>query len=82
MREPNLELWRQRREELEREAEMNRLGRELRAARRRASLRAGAKGGVLAGRIGKIAAARRFLGEKWTRPRLRSWKRRPSGCAN
>ncbi len=34
VREPNLELWRRRREELEQEAEMNRLGRELRAAQR------------------------------------------------
>jgi hypothetical protein len=83
VREPNLELWRRRREELEQEAEMNRLGRELRAAQRGASPRTGTRDGGLMGRIGgKLAAVPRVLGEKGTTFRPRSRRQHPPGCAN
>ena len=82
MREPNLEVWYQRREELAQEAEMNRLGLELRAAQRRASQRPDAQGTGLAGRIGgKITAVRRVSEGKRTVLRLRSRRQHPSGCA-
>jgi hypothetical protein len=60
VREPNLELWRRRREELLHQAEMNRLGRELHAARRRASSRPRARDGGLAGCIGAKIIWKRY----------------------
>lgn len=83
MREPSLGLWHLRREKLAQEAEMARLGRELRAARRSVSPRLGDHDRALAGRIGaRIAAVLRLFGEKGTNFRLRSGKRYPSGCAS
>lgn len=68
MRELNLEPWRQRHEQLLREAERGRLVRDLRAARRRASSRPGGRDGRLDGRldgwIAKILAALRVPQEK------------------
>ncbi len=80
MREPNLELWHQRRKELEREAKMNRLGRELRAARRRASPQPRVQGGGLTGWFGRVAAVRRLLRETGPKFRLRPRRQPPSGC--
>lgn len=81
VREPDLELWHQRHEQLLQDAEMDRIGRELRAARRRASSRSGAPGGGLAGWIAdKILAAPRVSGEKGTKFRFRLWKRH-FGCS-
>lgn len=64
MRGLNLELWRQRHEQLLLEAERGWLVRDLRAARRRESSRPGGRGGGLEGWIAKILAAPRFPGEK------------------
>jgi hypothetical protein len=82
MREPNLELWHQRRQELEREAEMNHLGRKLRAARRKAPSRTGVgDGGLTAWIGGKITAVRRVLKETGAKIRLHPRRHNPSGCA-
>jgi hypothetical protein len=64
VRELDLELWRQRHDQLMQEAQRARLVRELRAARRRASSRPGGQDGGLEGWIAKFLAAARFPGEK------------------
>ena len=65
VRELDLELWRQRHEQLMQEAERGRLVRELRAARRRALSRPGGRASGPAGRfVGHILAVLRVPREK------------------